>query len=82
MTINPNVDVGQLLVAGTMIVAAVGGYFTLKAQMASLKDALAAFGKRLDRHETVVFELSGSLQRVIGEVAAADRRAGDDRRHG
>lgn len=80
MTFNPTIDFGQVLVAVSVVVAAVGAHFTLKTRMDSLEKLLESFSDRMDTHENSITLVVGQVQRVVGRLEEADRRAGIERR--
>lgn len=53
-----SVDLGQVIISGCIGII---GYF--------VKRTIESFGKRLDRHEDILFNMSQDLQRVIGQVS-------------
>jgi len=50
-----HIDLGQVLLGGMIGIV---GYF--------VKRMIDSFGSRLDKHENILFELSGQIQKVIG----------------
>lgn len=67
---NLHVDLGQLFIIVCMSVI---GFF--------LKKEIATFGKRLDRHELVLFDMNGSLTKAIGAVEILFKLLEVDRRY-
>lgn len=88
MTVNPTIDLGQILVVVTIIVSVVGAHYTLKGRidgvekiLRAFKDQLTEFGARMTKHEDSITIVVGQVQRVIGRMEEADRRSGlPDRR--
>ena len=80
MSINPTIDLGQILVVVTIIASVIGAHYTLKGRIDTFEAILKDFGARLGRHEDAVTIVVGQVQRVIGRLEEADRRGGSDRR--
>jgi hypothetical protein len=53
--INLNIDLGQIII-GILITTV--GYL--------IKREVNEFGSRVDRHDTILFELTGTVQRLMG----------------
>ena len=79
VTLSPTVDLGQLLVALTIIASVIGAHFTIKARLDGLEkkfdETVRLLGQRLDRHEDSISKVSGHVQRLIGRVEAGPLRA-------
>lgn len=81
MTFNPQIDIGQVLVAATIVASVIGAHFTFKARLDGFEKMIERFGVRLDKHETALTTMVGQVQHVIGRLEEADRRIGStDRR--
>ncbi len=55
MMISPNIDIGQLIIAG--LIATVGWF---------IKRELTTLVRRLDKHDDAIFTLANHVQRLIG----------------
>lgn len=56
-----HVDLGQLLIVAVTAVMAIMGYL--------IKKEITSFGRRLDKHDDILFRFSGQIQRLIGYYA-------------
>ena len=57
-----NIDLGQIIIVVIGALLAVIGWFT--------KKEIASFGIRLNKHDDVLFTLTGQVQRLIGYYEA------------
>ncbi len=64
---SPNVDLGQVIIAGML---AVIGYF--------IKRELASIGSRLDKHDTLILKMFGDINRLLGRAGLRVREAQDE----
>ena len=58
-----HVELGQIIIAS--LIATVGFF---------VRREISTIAKRLDKHDEVIFNLAGSVQRLIGFYSANDRR--------
>lgn len=56
-----NLDLGQLLIAVLLASLTIVAWF--------IKKEITNFGKRLDKHEAVITDMTSTLSRVVGEVS-------------
>lgn len=61
--ISPSIDLGQLIVALLLSILTLLGWF--------IKKEITNFGKRIDRHDEILFNLTGTVQRLIGYYEAS-----------
>lgn len=73
MTVTPTIDVGSILMIITMLGSAVAIVVGVRVELADLKEAVGKLGIRLEKHEEVVFELAGQVQRIVGRLEATPR---------
>jgi len=62
LTLQWNIDLGQILLLVVGGLLAVVGWFT--------KKEITSFGRRLDSHDTAIIQLTGNVQRLIGYYEA------------
>ncbi len=67
MNVSANIDFGQMLIA-TLI--AIVGWF--------IKKEITDFGKRLDKHEDVIFNMTQTISTVLGQVGILNKFIGAD----
>lgn len=53
--IESHIDVGQLIISGLIVIV---GWF--------IANQIIDFKKKIERHDTILFSLTGSVQRLIG----------------
>ena len=68
--INFNVDLGQILLLIVGVVISIIGWF--------IKKEITSFGTRIDKHDEVLFSLTGQVQRLIGYYEATKNHIYED----
>lgn len=57
--IDSYINLGQVVISVLLLFITVIGYF--------IKKDIESFGKRLDKHDEMLFNLAGSVQRLMGQ---------------
>lgn len=68
MQFSPVLNLGDLIMTITFIACVIGGYYALKTRVDEMSLALASLGHRMNKSEEVIFELSGHVQKAIGQI--------------
>lgn len=68
MHYNGEVTLGSILIMLSMLGSAIAVVVGVRAELTSLKSIVSDLSARLQRHEDIVFSLSGHLQHVIGRM--------------
>ncbi len=76
MTFTPDISLGSILIAISMLASATSMIASVRSQVGSLKEVVAELATRLTRHETSLFTLAGQVQRLIGHMESDNRRDG------
>ncbi len=67
---NLHIDLGQILIIIVGVVVSIIGYF--------IKKEITTFGTRIDKHDEVLFSLTGQVQRLIGYYEATKNHIYED----
>jgi len=63
--ISPSLDLGQIIISIFLLLITIVGWF--------IKRDISEFGKRLDRHDIILFELTATMNRLLGFYEASTR---------
>lgn len=73
MDLQYHIDIGQIIIAALVFLATSVGWF--------IKLEITNFGKRLDKHETVISNMTTTLSEVVGSVSVILKMFGESGIH-
>lgn len=68
MKVDPSIDMGTILTILTMLGSAVAIIVGVRVELRNLKGAVEKFAVRMEQYENRLFELTGQVQRLIGQM--------------